>query len=71
MGRFTWFAIGMLRLLGKEPWSERRRGERRASGDRRHIQTATVSAPERRECKSDRRKDDRRGRGWLRFWNPD
>jgi len=71
MGCFSWFANGMLRLLAKEPWSERRKRERRASVDRRQIQPATTSAPERRERKSDRRKEDRRGRGWLRFWNPD
>lgn len=70
MDRLTRFTTGLMRLLAKEPWSERRIRQRRSGRDRREREAAVSAAPDRREPRGDRRKEERRGRGWLRFWDP-
>jgi len=63
-----WLTTGLLRLLGGEPWTERRKAERRSEMDRRHRKGDGPDGGKHRQA--DRRREDRRGRGWLRFWNP-
>jgi len=65
MGRFK---DGLLRLLGVAPWSERRAAKRRSAEERRDSDRETPVIEDRRSRK--RRGEDRRGRGWFRFWNP-
>lgn len=65
-----WFCTGLSRLLAHEPWSERRKRQRRALLERRQARAAVPIDADRRERPADRREGDRRGRGWLRFWNP-
>ena len=62
------FIEGLLRLLGGEPWVERRRETRRRRAERRRAREDRSAEQERRQ--GERRREERRGRGWLRFWNP-
>jgi hypothetical protein len=62
------FVDGFLRMLAGEPWMERRRRERRSPIDRRRSRGRESPAQERRL--GERRREDRREKGWLRFWNP-
>lgn len=62
------FVDRLLRILTGEPWSERREGERRSPVDWRGSTTEESVEDERRHKK--RRQGDRRGIGWIRFWNP-
>jgi hypothetical protein len=59
---------GFLRMLAGEPWMERRRRERRSLIDRRRSKPRESLVQERRL--GERRREDRREKGWLRFWNP-
>jgi hypothetical protein len=59
---------GLLRILAGEPWTERRGEERRSATERRHYSQGGNGKAERR--RGERRQEDRRGKGWLRFWNP-
>ncbi|HTU03683.1 MAG TPA: hypothetical protein VMG58_17755 [Candidatus Sulfotelmatobacter sp.] len=58
------FWQGLLRILGGEPLKERRKGDRRSSGERRQSETTNPAEPERRS--GERREGERRGKGW--FW---
>ncbi len=62
------FIDGLFRLLAGEPWLERRKGERRSVERRRYTPSNNSHREERRS--GERRRKDRRGWGWLRFWNP-
>lgn len=70
MDCLTRFTTGLMRLLAKEPWSERRMHQRRSGRDRREKEAAASAPTDRRALTGDRRKEERRGRGWLRFWDP-
>jgi len=59
---------GLFRLLAGEPWVERRRRERRSLEDSRNM--SPDKSGENGHRRGERRREDRRGRGWLRFWNP-
>lgn len=59
---------GLMRMLAGEPWMERRRRQRRSLIDRRRSKPSESLAQERRL--GERRREDRREKGWLRFWNP-
>ena len=62
------FIDGLFRLLAGEPWVERRRRERRLLEGGRNMSSDNSNGNGR--CLGERRREDRRGRGWLRFWNP-
>ena len=59
---------GLFLLLAGEPWVERRKRERRLLEGGRNA-SSDNSNGNRRDY-GERRRGDRRGRGWLRFWNP-
>ena len=62
------FIDGLFRLLTGEPWVERRKRERRLLEGGRN--TSSDNSNGNGRYHGERRREDRRGRGWLRFWNP-
>jgi hypothetical protein len=63
------FWDGLKRLLAGEPWTERRKKERRGRTNRGES-LAPGAGRDDNGRGGERRRGDRRGLGWLRFWNP-